>query len=339
MAPVSAEPGLPSWFTQYRPHQQDAISEVVDGFRHNDIVVLDAPTGTGKTLIAESARQLLGVRGLYLCSTLSLQDQFAHDFPHCAVLRGRANYPTLDDPERFDRRRDHLSAADCDKRKTVMPGCRRCPDREGDREELLHCSWCHPVRSCPYQSAKAHALQSSLVCSNTSYFLYEANYYGDLSHQPFIIVDECDLLEETLMSFIQVHVPKRTAAKYEIEAPSKKTKEDSWIAWADTAHQRLRDRLRRESRDARSLESKRSVAVLRNLVQGLARLTDPTHGIRSGGWVYTGYNKGDITFKPITVDRYAADYLWRHGNKWLLMSATVISTSTLLASLGVGSAV
>ncbi len=80
--------GLPDWVTGFRPQQVDAVMQIMAAFEDVDVVVLDAPTGTGKTLIAEAVRLLLadrqteaGVRawrdGMYVCSSKSLQDQFA----------------------------------------------------------------------------------------------------------------------------------------------------------------------------------------------------------------------------------------------------------------------
>src|SRR2546423_12028209 len=51
---------LPDWFHTFRDHQINAIEEILDAYRSGaSVVVLDAPTGSGKTLIAESVRQLL----------------------------------------------------------------------------------------------------------------------------------------------------------------------------------------------------------------------------------------------------------------------------------------
>ena len=69
-------------------------------------------------------------------------------------------------------------------------------------------------------------------------------------------------------------------------------------------------------------------------VNDLARLVDSETGIATGGWVYTGYNDGDVQFKPVKVDRFAQDYLWRHGKRFLLMSATIISSDEMADSLG-----
>jgi Rad3-related DNA helicase len=69
-------------------------------------------------------------------------------------------------------------------------------------------------------------------------------------------------------------------------------------------------------------------------LDNIKRLNDPDSGLASGNWVYTGYDKGGIEFKPIRVDSLANDLLWRHCDRWLLMSATTISFAVEADNLG-----
>jgi len=322
---------LPRWADEVRPTQMKAVQDVLAQYSAgNSIAVLDAPTGAGKTLIGDLVRQTLGVRSLYICSSISLQEQFARDFPASVILKGRSNYATADSPSRFP----DLNAGDCQKERTDLPACFDC-DPDIIDMDTQHCKWCHPVTSCPYEKAKAKAIRSNLVCTNTSYFLHEANYVGNLTlARDLIIVDEADLLEENLLSFVEVHISKRRSTELQIEAPTKKTVESAWIEWSLEAEQQLK-RVRASGRfNGESVAAIRQRRSLDNLIGDVKRLNAPDTGLSSGGWVYTGYDKGDISFKPISVDTLAHQYLWRHSPKWLLMSATTISFDVMMASLG-----
>jgi Rad3-related DNA helicase len=179
--------------------------------------------------------------------------------------------------------------------------------------------------------AKATAIRTPLVCTNTAYFLHEANYVGSLPLQRgLVIVDESDTLEDVLMSFVEVHVSARKAKEYGISPPSKKTVQSSWEEWAVMAQ----DTLAGFRINGNSISSIRARKSLERLRANVKRLNDPETGIRAGGWVYTGYDKGDISFKPIEVSHLAQDYLWRHAPKWLLMSATTISFDVMATTLG-----
>jgi Rad3-related DNA helicase len=50
-------------------------------------------------------------------------------------------------------------------------------------------------------------------------------------------------------------------------------------------------------------------------------------------YAYTGDDKR-VEFKPAFVGDYCKEAVWRHAKKWLLMSATIISSSSLLRGLG-----
>lgn len=308
-----------------------ALQEVLGVYSAgHSIAVMDAPTGAGKTLIGELVRQSLNARALYLCSSISLQEQFSKDFPIAAVLKGRTNYATADSPSRYP----ELNAGDCQKQRSDLPACFDC-DPEYVNFEVPHCQWCHPVTECPYEQAKAKAIRSSLVCTNTAYFLHEANYVGNLPiARQLIIVDEADLLEDNLLSFVEVHISKRKAEELGITAPVKKTVESAWIEWALYAEQHLKDVRTSGRYEGNTIRAIRDRRNLDNLIGNVRRLNDPTNGLTTGGWVYTGYDKGDIAFKPVQVDHLAHQYLWKHSPKWLLMSATTISFDVMMGSLG-----
>ena len=295
--------------------------------------MLDAPTGSGKTLIGDLVRQSLDgsktTRGLYLCSTLALQEQFARDYPGAAVLRGRSNYATADDPSRYP----ELTASDCVKTKTLVPSCNSCTFG-AEPVMMMHCRWCHPVHACPYESAKAVAFRSELVCSNLTYFLYESNFVGTLAlNRGLIVIDEADLIEDTLLDFVTVHVSERQQREYGLDPPEKKTVESSWIEWAFRAEPVL-DGLAKQrwGDDLRGVRKKKSI---QRLLADVRRLTNEDDGLASGNWVYTGYDRGVIEFKPVRVDGLAGDFLWRHGKRFLLMSASMISFAVLAETLGI----
>jgi Rad3-related DNA helicase len=285
--------------------------------------MLDAPTGSGKTLIAELVRQSLDARALYLCSSIALQTQFHRDFPYSTILKGRTNYPTLDSPNI-----SKLNAGDCTKVRTTLPACFECTD---DSPDAMHCRWCHPVTQCPYEIAKSQAIRSPLVCTNIQYFLYEANYVGNLPlNRQLIIVDEADTLEDVMMSFVEVSVTARKAKEYGIEPPAKKTVESSWVEWAIEAEAKLRA----HKVIGDGIDAIRARSAHKRLLDNVKRLNDPLTGLVGGGWVYTGYDKGDIAFKPVTIDSLTRDYLFRHSPRWLLMSATTISFPIFAETLG-----
>jgi ATP-dependent DNA helicase DinG len=321
---------LPPWAPTLRPHQSEAIDEILAHFTTGAFCVfLDGPTGVGKTLIGEVTAQVLNARTVYACSSLTLQDQFAHDFPHAAVLKGRSNYSPLG-PHLPD-----ITCADCTKDRRSLPACPACDSESED--EVMHCTLCHPVELCPYELAKLAAMRAPLACTNTSYFLYESNYVGALrAGRDLIIIDEADTLEDALMSYVTVHVSDRRARSLSLYPPERKTVESSWVEWAASAQttlQRAYDACPR----AHDTASVRERNALERLLRDVKRLNDPATGISAGGWVLdydTKSSDASTTFKPVRVDALAYDNLWRHAPKFLLMSATTISFAAEAEALG-----
>lgn len=342
-------PGLPQWVEGFRPHQWDAIQEALEMYRSGvEVVFLDAPTGSGKTLIGEALRRLIPtadhdgrlrqgngaiqasggpstqglpggpvggqgrrlVRGLYICSGKSLQDQFLHDYPYGAVLKGRSNYPTISMPY------PDVTCADC----TKDPG------------DDTSCDWCPEVWQCRYEKAKAAAMRSPIAVINTAYLLAEANNIGNIVRgRDLMIMDECDVLEKELMGYVQFDVSARMLDSLGVTAPVKGVHKPTILRWfmdellpaAVRAHQETPDR----SDDVMVLRRR---TALTRLVADVERVAGEIDG---DNWVRDN-KAGPITMKPVRVDGYGVENLWRHGRQWLCMSATIVSADEMVESLG-----
>ena len=320
--PGWGDPPLPDWIQVLRPAQRTAIAEAAEAFERGvkpvRIVVVSAPTGSGKTVIGECVRRLLGVRGRYVCVDKGLQDQVLRDFPYAAVLKGRSNYPTLDFPARYAPP-ERLSCEDCTADPPGTPGC----------------MWCGDVRGCPYKVAKAAARIADLAVLNTAYFLAEANTGGAFSGSDFVVADECDRLEGSLMSYVTVTVGRRRLEGWGVDPLPGGSPAPEAAAWADLVASRAEgdvEALLARDPEALDLRTQRELRALRRLRADLRRVVGE---LDDGGWVTTQV-KGAVEFKPVRVAAADAEIaLWRHADKWLLMSATVLSAGDMLRDLGV----
>jgi ATP-dependent DNA helicase DinG len=362
---------LPPFVEELRAHQVDAASQIIEKFRDRNVVILDAPTGAGKTIIGEAVRQVMAAQfklnqALYLCTTKSLQEQFLHDFTHAKLIKGRANYPTYDDPDLFHERGSrHLDASHCSKKSfdaADLPLCSQCEFADADARlgwadshetdegaaRISHCHWCHPWQSCPYEIAKSQALQASLAVANTAYLLTEANYVGRFGYSetyerpqfPFMVVDEADTLESVLMGFVEVSLSKRSIDDYGIGIPELVTKPSSWLEWAAAARIKLATLAKRMNVEVESYDTDPPPLKTKRRAERIARdlqtLTYAENALRTepDNWVLDGYQDGGVTLKPVTVSSHSRRLLWRHSKKFLLMSATVISPDQMAQDLG-----
>lgn len=304
---------LPAWVESFRPHQIQAVQEIVDAFNSVDVVFLDAPTGAGKTLIAEAVREFMGKGAIYSCTTKSLQDQFIRDFPLAKVMKGRTNYSTqTTGPSSFS-----------------QPTCADCTYSR----ETGKCTWCPVPQECTYTLAKRAAVASNLAVLNTSYFLNETNATNSRFHgRELVIIDEADTLEQELMGYVAMTMGESSARKYRIVPPEKVTVAASWADWLHNAVPKVRAYYNSIPASTEDLKQIRAKKAAGNLSLKLAHLEK---GLERGDWIYTGNKetKG-VEFKPVRVDAIGEQVLWTHGSKFLLMSATFIAPGEVAESLG-----
>lgn len=319
---VNGWPDLPQWVREFRDYQVSAAEEIVEAFNDGiSIVYLDAPTGSGKTLVAEMVRRMLAGRGLYICSTKTLQDQFAADYPYASVLKGRKNYPTQTMPF------PDYTTADCTK------------EGAGDEAE---CYWCPNVRECEYERAKATAIREPLAVINTSYMLAEANYVGNMRGRDLVIADEADTLERELMGFVEFRLTDRRLERLGLHAPKKAVRKKTILAWLEEELEpAVKHQLKlAHGNDIRTIREKKSLEQLlgdtlriqRDLAIEVQRGIEDSEGAEN--WVRDN-DAGPLVMKPVRVGEYAERVLWGHGDKWLCMSATIISPQEMDESLGV----
>jgi ATP-dependent DNA helicase DinG len=317
---------MPDWATSLRAHQVDAIEEAVEAFNAGaEVVFMDAPTGSGKTLIGQRVAAELDMKALYICTDKQLQQQFADDFPYARQIKGRNNYRT-----QYGNR--DVSADDC----TAQT-----------RDDS--CMWCDGYSSCPYQLAKSAAKQAPMAVLNTSYFLTTANYTKEFTPNELVIVDEADALESALMGFIEYTVPEYVGRALGLNYPIKGARKPTIIAWLQSVQSSAAMHVRKEAQNMEMKtvrrwksfieETGRVAAEIQRDVDAAVKARDrgeesDADGDESGRWL-RDYDTKTFTMKPVLVSPYGPMNLWRHGKRWLIMSATIISPDEMVESLGI----
>lgn len=317
---------LPDWVESFREQQWDIIEQVDAAFQEVDVVFLQAPTGTGKTLIGEVARRKVGGQGIYACSTKALQDQFAHDFPYAKVIKGRNNYLTESG------KLDQFGNVN-----TSLPysaiTCADCTFNESTGA----CRWCRTKSLCPYTVVRNRAEMADLAVVNTSYFFTIVSKVGQSGFlgRELAIIDEADLLETELLNHIELNISSKRMEQMRISPPTKKTVESAWPTWVtDEALPKVRAykaTLTPASATGATADDIKEWNYTANLIE---KLNEMAIELPKGGWVYDGYDSGNVIFKPIMVGKYGAKILWPHAQKFLLMSATILSADLMAEELG-----
>lgn len=293
----------PEWVTGFRDLQSNAMALVLDAYdRGADVVMLDAPTGTGKTLLAEMIRRAGGFRNaLYVCNTIGLQDQFLADFPYAQLIKGRSNYRPLSGP--------------------AEATCADCTGQE--------CDWCETPSgdvACPYKIARQRALSSALSVTNTAYFIAEANHVGGFSGRDLVIADESDTLEGILTGYIEFRVPAKWLARLGLDEPKKGSHGTTVVRWVtETLIPAITNHKVRGNELERAAEEREKQGLLTSCTRFIASDIDE--------WVRDN-DAGPVVYRPISCAAWGPELLWKHGAKWLCMSGSIISTREQVRSLG-----
>ena len=181
----------------FRPNQKEAIVDTLLNWLtgKNKHVIISAPTGTGKSIIALMCGAVLsryyGKKGYILCSDLGLLEQYKVDidryFPRWAVLKGQQEYKCNKNNLGFNSGQCKIKG--CNSYKEIV---KKFPDCVGE---------------CPYLIAREKAIKSDVLVCTYAFWLIQQNVVSkNVENAPFdkrdfVICDEA----HKLVSIVQDH--------------------------------------------------------------------------------------------------------------------------------------
>ena len=301
-------------FKSPRPDQLETVSEIIEaidkGYRY---IVLEAGTGTGKSAIAYTLSSIFE-SSYILTVTKQLQEQYVNDFNNMALVKGRANFMCMKD-----------SASTCDEGKCILEG--------------YVCE--HSKKDCNYHFQKNEALDSKTVISNYHYMFLELNYVGDFIKRELMICDEAHNLENTLMSQLKLEFSVDDLDSYlkfevtdEILYELDNGDYDVWLQFIGE----IRDKYQRELdriKDVKKPHLTEKIAFIKQEISDCNRfceniIYDPY------SWVFD-YNRDYklIQFKPLKIDNYAKNTLFKYADVCIFMSATILDDRFFCKCLGI----
>lgn len=303
-------------FKSYRAGQREAIASAREAFKRGKrFVVIEAPTGAGKSAVAVTLAREASSSYLLTAQKI-LQAQYRRDFPDLALMKGRANYRCLVAPT-------HAAAAPC------IAG-RKFPQCD----------------DCPYFRAKDVAMAANKTLMNYAYYLAELNYSGGFSPRELLVLDEAHGAEAALMNFVEVTVSDVALTRAGIaERIPQFAEEIEYFDFAEDLMPQLRKRSRELERQLKGEKATSEAALawmqnkqwLDNQLGKLELLRD-SRVEDDVEWVVerTSGSEGQaVTFKPVVVAPFAEPLLFSFAERVLLLSATILDAPTYLRSLGI----
>lgn len=258
--------------------------------RPEPYLFVNAPTGSGKTLLAGAFGVARGKRWTYAVHTIRLQEQVAKTFTNLPVLTGRRNHPCWVGEQIYGVQDDyHADRGIC----AVEPGaCNHSPRAEGDGYQAEGLTGL-----CPYYAQMANALGSDHRVTNYSMLLALPPLQAATST---LLADEGHNVEEAVASSASVGLFRRTFDRFRINLPHYDNDLESWAGWAKETVKRLPSRHAGEKPDFGLKSAYESLAFLQSF-----KPSDV------GQWLVEDTSNG-VTFQPIWGRGFVMKNLFGH---------------------------
>lgn len=199
---------------KFRPKQKETISDIIyNWLQGTSDIILDAPTGSGKSIVAIIIGGVLseyfGKTGYILISDLSLLDQYRADIemylPNWAVLRGQQTYTCIVNGLNFN-------VGVC-----KLKGATSYSDIKGKFPD------CAPF--CEYIVERERAMTAPVTICTYSFWLMQQNYVKSKFHmqdmpapfdtRDFVICDEAHKLVSIVQNHFSPKFGKNDIEKFE----------------------------------------------------------------------------------------------------------------------------
>ena len=196
---------------KFRSGQREAIVAICETYFEDPTatIVIDAPTGTGKSIIAMASSLVLSgfdKQGYLITSDLSLQDQYESDFYklglHWPSVKGADNYECAVNGLPF-------SLGDC-----------RLKGMGYEQASKLEC-----YSNCQYLQNRDRAINHRICLLNYAFWLLQRNYVEDkkadeggspFTQRDFVFFDEAHKVDEIVQNHFSPRIDTTLSAKIQI---------------------------------------------------------------------------------------------------------------------------
>jgi ATP-dependent DNA helicase DinG len=311
-------------FSEFRPGQQEAMERILAAFRSGKkYVLLDGPTGFGKSPVGIALARIYK-SAFYLTSTKILQDQIMRDFAGLGVvdLKGRNAYEcTVYDLN------PSLKAA-------KPQAWLSCADGLCKRQGKSRCDFCFQGTkiSCPYFAQLEKAKMAPLTVMNFSSFFFQSLVLDErFPRRGLMVIDEAHNTESQIMSFVSVNL---VDGALDLKVPTSGTAED-YAKWMEQERlvSLLGHKIKQAKQDGRVEEAEEWGHTLYKIVRFLD--SDPKEWVAEYSTLSNRTGLGKAELKPIFANKHAHQILFNRADRFLLMSATIISPEQTCEALGI----
>ncbi|MCF2164267.1 ATP-dependent DNA helicase [Halobacterium salinarum] len=309
---------------EFRGAQRQALADIQAAFdAGNDVVLVRAPTGSGKSLLARAimgcARRAAdadpsdAVGAYYTTPQVSQLDDVAADdlLEEFKLIRGKSNYTC------------------------ILPGEEATPvDRAPcARERGYDCAVKH---RCPYFADRAIASSRAFAAMTLAYFMRTAGSEV-FRKRDVCVIDEAHGLAEWAEMYATIDLDEQRVPVWEdVRVPSGLDGDPERTAdFADHLQgvcEGVKDELL--GQDELTTEAVARRDRLQELIAELDWFIEDYRDPESATtWVVDADEEG-VTIKPMDPERYLSHTVWDRANKHALLSATILNKAAFCRSVG-----
>jgi len=308
---------------EFRGAQEQALRDVRAAFEDgNDVVLVRAPTGSGKSLVAraimgcartvEEADPTDATGAYYTTPQVSQLDDVAEDdlLDDLKLIRGKSNYSC------------------------ILPNEETTPvDRAPcARERGYDCAVKH---RCPYFSDRAIASSRDYDAMTLAYFMRTAGSEV-FRTRDVCVIDEAHGLAEWAEMYATIDLNERTVPVWEeVRVPDLDGDVDAAVNFAEhltRVCEAAKDELL--GQDELTAEEAGERDRLQELISELNWFVEDYNDPESATtWVVDADDRG-VTVKPMDPERYLKHTVWDRANRHALLSATILNKEAFCRSVG-----
>jgi ATP-dependent DNA helicase DinG len=290
----------------YRQYQRETIEEIEHayecGYRH---VIIDAPTGSGKSHIVRSFAFQSGSAHILTIQKL-LQDQYTREFSDMYIMKGRGAYK-------------------------CTSGEGSCADGPCRRKKRVGCT------TCPYKLAKINAMNAPVTVHNFDSFYYQNSFGEGFPGRKILIIDEAHNISSKFSDFMSFTIDSRGG----VFVPDFTRLEDYDLFIKNTSDIYLNEL--KDLKDLYEADGISNEQLVR--MQELSKITyrmrqylldresdNPTEYVFD--YVPEGKHAPKVVFRPVYVHKFASKWLFRYGERTLMLSATILDKDMFCSEVG-----
>ena len=309
----------------YRGAQEQALADIRDAFEaDNDVVLVRAPTGSGKSLLARAIAGWARTAGereagepidaYYTTPQVSQLDDVAGDdlLQDLKIIRGKNNY-------------------DC-----ILPGETDTPVDQAPcaRERMFDCQVQH---RCPYFSDRAIAANNRIAAMTLAYFMQTAgsDVFGP---RDVLVIDEAHGLGNWAEMYATIDLGPDSVPIWDACEPPDVDGLDDAVKYADQLHTMAGRRLTEVRSQAElSAEEAAERDKLVQLQSDLSWFSEDYRDPESATtWVVDQPDGAGsrVTIKPMAPEKYLKHTVWDRASNFALLSATILNKDAFCANVG-----